>query len=140
MEKKIKNITKLTKRKTYSGKVFPFGKYNTGMVNKKILKKLKDKKKKKKKKKKPEKVFLFGSFATGRAKKNSDVDLLVIKKTKERFTKRLLQVSGLVNSPMGTDILVYTPKEWKSALKEENYFVREIAQTGKLLYDRENKK
>jgi len=40
---------------------------------------------------KPEKVFLFGSFATGRAKKNSDVDLLVIKKTKERFTKRLLQ-------------------------------------------------
>ncbi|KKQ66744.1 MAG: hypothetical protein A3F95_01445 [Candidatus Nealsonbacteria bacterium RIFCSPLOWO2_12_FULL_39_31] len=89
---------------------------------------------------KPEKVFLFGSFATGRAKKNSDVDLLVIKKTKERFTKRLLQVSGLVNSPMGTDILVYTPKEWKSALKEENYFVREIAQTGKLLYDRENKK
>jgi len=41
---------------------------------------------------------------------------------------------------MGTDILVYTPKEWKSALKEENYFVREIAQTGKLLYDRENKK
>ena len=83
---------------------------------------------------KPEKVILFGSFASGKPKENSDVDLLVIKKTKERFTTRLLRVAELIKSSLGTDILVYTPKEWESALEEENYFIKEIAQKGKLVY------
>ena len=85
---------------------------------------------------KPEKIFLFGGFASGIIKKNSDVDLLVIKKTKDSFTSRLLDVSGAINSTLGTDILVYTPKEWDEALEEENYFAKEINNKGMLLYAR----
>jgi len=85
---------------------------------------------------KPEKIFIFGSFASGKDRKNSDVDLLVIKKTKNTFTKRLLEVSDTVSSPLGTDILVYTPREWEEALEEENYFIKEINKTGKLVYAR----
>jgi len=83
---------------------------------------------------KPEKIILFGSFASDKAKENSDVDLVVIKKTKERFTARLLKIAGMIKSPLGADILVYTPKEWNAALQEENYFIKEIAQKGKLVY------
>lgn len=82
----------------------------------------------------PEKIILFGSFASGGAKKNSDVDLAVIKKTKERFPSRLLKIAGVVRSSLGTDILVYTPQEWKKALEEENYFIKDIVQSGKVLY------
>ena len=83
---------------------------------------------------KPEKIILFGSFAYGRPKENSDVDLVVIKKTKERFTQRLMRMAGMVNSFLGADILVYTPKEWQEALEEENYFIKEIAEKGKVVY------
>jgi predicted nucleotidyltransferase len=83
---------------------------------------------------KPERIILFGSFACGKIKENSNVDLAVIKKTKERFTTRLLKVAGMIKSSLGTDILVYTPKEWNEALKEENYFIKEITQKGKIVY------
>lgn len=86
------------------------------------------------KKYKPEKIILFGSFASGKTKENSDVDLLVIKKTKDRFTTRLFKIAEIIKSSLGTDILVYTPKEWKSALEEENYFIEEINKKGKLVY------
>ena len=82
----------------------------------------------------PEKIILFGSFASGKPKENSDVDLVVIKKTKERFTARLLKIAGMIKSSLGTDILVYTPEEWNAALQEGNYFIKEIARTGKLVY------
>lgn len=84
----------------------------------------------------PEKIILFGSFAYGRPKENSDVDLIVIKKTKERAIKRMMRMAGIVKSSLGTDILVYTPREWNAALKEGNFFVKEIADNGKIMYDR----
>jgi len=83
---------------------------------------------------KPEKIILFGSFAHGRPKENSDVDLVVIKKTRKRFMRRLFEICQHIESEMGTDILVYTPKEWEEALDEENYFIKEISKKGKLIY------
>jgi len=85
---------------------------------------------------KPEKIILFGSFTYGKPKENSDVDLLVIKRTKKRFGSRLFEVAKIINSEKGTDILVYTPKELKEAVEEENYFIKEIIQKGKLIYER----
>jgi len=82
----------------------------------------------------PEKIILFGSFAYGKPSASSDVDLVVIKKTNERFTQRLMKMAQIVKSSLGADILVYTPKEWQAALKEENYFIKEIAQKGKVVY------
>src|SRR3989344_7638987 len=77
---------------------------------------------------KPEKIILFGSFAYGKPKENSDIDLLIIKKTKERPIRRILEIAEIIKSSMGTDILVYNPKEWSEALREENYFAKEISE------------
>ena len=88
---------------------------------------------------KPEKIILFGSFAYGKPREESDVDLAVIKKTRKRFVKRLFEVCKYIKSRMGTDILVYTPKEWEKALEEEHYFIKEIAQKGKVVYEKKEK-
>lgn len=85
---------------------------------------------------KPEKVILFGSFASGKPKENSDVDLVVIKKTKTKFIERLKKIAKIVKSWEAFDILIYTPKEWQNALEEGNYFIEEITKTGKVVYEK----
>ena len=88
------------------------------------------------KKYKPEKIILFGSYAWGKPTKNSDVDLFIVKKTNKRFGSRLFDVAKIIDSEMGTDALVYTPKEWNSGLKKRYYFFEEINSKGKLVYDK----
>jgi len=87
---------------------------------------------------KPEKIILFGSFAYGKPKENSDVDLLIIKKTEKRFGARLFEAVRFIKSKMGTDILVYTPEEWERGLKKNHYFLKEIANKGRLVYEKSN--
>ena len=84
----------------------------------------------------PEKILLFGSFASGKIKENSDVDLAVIKKTKVRFVERLKKIAKIVKTWEAFDVLVYTPQEWERALEEGNYFIQEIAKTGKIVYEK----
>jgi predicted nucleotidyltransferase len=87
---------------------------------------------------KPEKIILFGSYAYGNPTPDSDVDLLVIMKTKAREIDRYIAVSNLLYPrQFPVDILVKTPKEIKSeAGKRGNFFMREILKKGKVLYER----
>jgi len=84
----------------------------------------------------PEKIILFGSFVYGKPKENSDVDLLVIKKTKKRLGWRLFEVAKVIDSEWGTDILVYTPQEWEERLRKKHYFFKEINEKGNLVYEK----
>ncbi len=86
---------------------------------------------------KPEKVILFGSYAYGTPNPHSDVDLLVIMKTKASLKERSWAVSRLLlPRPFPVDILVKTPKEVASGLKAGDFFLKEILMRGKVLYDR----
>ena len=85
----------------------------------------------------PEKIILFGSFAYGRPKENSDIDLMVIKKTNETFGQRLRKMANtVINVPIDRDIIVYNPREWQRALRQKNPFIAEIDKKGKILYDK----
>jgi predicted nucleotidyltransferase len=59
----------------------------------------------------PQKIILFGSRARGKAKTSSDIDLAVIKKTKDNFIERLKKIAKIVKTWEAVDILVYTSKE-----------------------------
>ncbi len=86
---------------------------------------------------KPEKVILFGSYAYGTPNPHSDVDLLVIMKTRAPLKERSWAVSRLLlPRPFPVDILVKTPKEVEKALKSGDFFLKEIITRGKVLYDR----
>ena len=87
---------------------------------------------------KPEKIILFGSYAYGNPTPDSDVDLLVIMKTRAKEIDRYVAVSNLLYPrQFPVDILVKTPKEIAAeSRKKGNFFLREILTKGKVLYER----
>jgi predicted nucleotidyltransferase len=85
----------------------------------------------------PEKIILFGSFAYGQPTPDSDVDLLVIVKTRLSPFDRVRQVSSVLDPrPFPVDILVRTPAELKERLKINDCFFQEIVNKGQVLYER----
>lgn len=85
----------------------------------------------------PEKIILFGSYAYGTPNPHSDVDLLIIMKTRASLKGRSWAVSRLLlPRPFPVDILVKTPKELEKALKSGDFFLKEIITHGKVLYER----
>ena len=89
---------------------------------------------------KPEKIILFGSYAQGNPTHDSDVDLLIIMKTRKKHVDRYVAVSQLLYPrQFPVDIIVKTPKEVEEAMKggkDNSFFIREIIKKGKVLYDR----
>ena len=86
---------------------------------------------------KPEKIILFGSYAYGNPTPDSDVDLLVIMKTKAKEIDRYVAVSNLLYPrEFPVDIIVKTPKEIQAeAKKKGNFFMREVLTKGKVIYE-----
>lgn len=88
---------------------------------------------------KPNKVVLFGSYAYGEPTPGSDVDLLIILETDAPGKERSWAVSRLLlPRPFPVDILVKTPQEVEQALAKGDFFMREILERGKVLYERRN--
>jgi len=87
------------------------------------------------KKTKPQAIILFGSAARGEMTEDSDLDILVIKKTKKSFTDRMRDMRSMIRTSTPLDIIVLTPQEAKS-LPKKNSFFAQILEEGKLLYGR----
>lgn len=68
-----------------------------------------------------DKMIFFGSRATGKAKKYSDVDLVVISPEfkNKRFVKRSFQSYKKWDLDYPVDILCYLPEEFKRMSKKE---------------------
>ncbi|MCS6953685.1 MAG: nucleotidyltransferase domain-containing protein [Bryobacterales bacterium] len=79
-----------------------------------------------------EKILLFGSAARGEQDEASDLDLIVIKRTTERFLRRLVSVPDL-GTP--ADVFVYTPEEFAEMQAEENPFVLTALRDAVVLYE-----
>ena len=85
----------------------------------------------------PLKVVLFGSHAYGTPHEDSDIDLLIIKETSERFIDRFVTVRRLVADPnrrIPFDPIVLTPSELERRLAIGDQFIQEIITRGKILY------
>jgi uncharacterized protein len=82
----------------------------------------------------PNKVILFGSYASGEIKNFSDLDLLIIKDTKSKFFDRLREVTKICNYNIGVDFLVYTPEEFEDQLNKNLFFKEEVISKGKVIY------
>lgn len=85
----------------------------------------------------PEKIILFGSYAYGEPKENSDLDLFIIMKSNEKTANRRIKVSRLFwDREMPMDFIVKTPSEIKERLAIGDPFIKKIIEKGKLLYER----
>jgi len=83
----------------------------------------------------PEKIILFGSHATGNWDEESDIDIIVVYRTKKKFLDRLEELYMKWNLPKALDILAYTPDEFAKMMKD-NFFIKRVVKEGILIYER----
>ena len=83
----------------------------------------------------PEKIILFGSYSDGTFSEDSDIDLLIVKKTKKHPIWRRVEARKASRTKIPMDILVYTPGEIKKLQKEKSFFLMDILENGKVLYE-----
>ncbi len=81
------------------------------------------------------KVILFGSYATGKATRKSDLDLLIIMDTHKRFFNRHDDFEDIYQAFKGLaiDLLIYTPEELERI--SHRPFIREILHQGEVMYE-----
>lgn len=84
----------------------------------------------------PEKIILFGSYASGTPTPESDLDFLVIMDSDQPRYKRSIPIRLLFKPvPCAMDILVYTPDEVKKWNGATNHIVTEAFLDGRVVYD-----
>ena len=83
----------------------------------------------------PEKIILFGSHAYGKPQWDSDVDLLVIMPFRGRHTRKAIEILDRLNPATALDLLVRTPKQVEQRLAMGDFFMREIIERGKVMYE-----
>ncbi|MBI5031516.1 MAG: nucleotidyltransferase domain-containing protein [Chloroflexi bacterium] len=84
----------------------------------------------------PEKIILFGSYAYGKPKPESDVDLLVVMDTPLRPSEQAAQIVRAIDYHFGMDLLVRRPRQIQERVALGDSFLREITEKGKVVYAR----
>jgi predicted nucleotidyltransferase len=83
----------------------------------------------------PRKVILFGSRATGKARRHSDVDLLVI--TEKRTDCRTsVRIRMAIDYDFPLDLVVWDSRRLEERIQAHDWFLIEAMEQGKVLYDR----
>ncbi len=82
-------------------------------------------------------IILFGSYASGKPTRDSDLDLFIIMPTRMRWGDRVRALNAIFpERSMPMDFVVRTPQEVRERLT--SYFcpfTREIFQKGRVLYE-----
>jgi predicted nucleotidyltransferase len=84
----------------------------------------------------PQRIILFGSYATGRPTPDSDVDLLVILPFEGKNFTKSLEILNHTNPQFPIDLLARTPEDTEQRYREGDPLIREALDRGKVLYER----
>lgn len=93
------------------------------------------------------KVILFGSFAKGLQKKDSDIDLLVVTNdnyTFQSFAQKMetkLKIAaalGVLRKSADIDLIVHTKPMYDEFLRQNSGFKNDILTTGSVIYEANN--
>jgi predicted nucleotidyltransferase len=85
----------------------------------------------------PDKIYLFGSYATGMANEDSDIDLLIVKDSDQPKYVRNIEVQRLlIGSKLPVDVVVYTNDEFENERKKSYSFLNSAIEGALLMYER----
>ncbi len=84
---------------------------------------------------KPEKIILFGSHAYGKPTLESDLDLLVVMPFEGSPLSQSVKISRQLSLMIPLDLIVRTPEQVQERLAMEDFFIREIVEQGKVMYE-----
>jgi predicted nucleotidyltransferase len=82
----------------------------------------------------PERIILFGSYAYGKPRPDSDVDLLVVMPHDGNNVYQAIEILNEVSPPFPVDLLVRTPIEVEQRIALNDSFLRDIITRGQVLY------
>lgn len=83
----------------------------------------------------PERIILFGSYAYGNPTHDSDVDLLVVLPFEGKAARKAIEIRNRINAGLPLDLLVRTPEQLSERLSQDDWFMREIVENGRTLYE-----
>ena len=83
----------------------------------------------------PERVILFGSYASGTPSPDSDVDLLVVLHHRDKGWRVATQIRRRVRPSFPMDLIVRTPEQVRERLALGDPFVTDIVERGDVLYE-----
>lgn len=85
----------------------------------------------------PDRIILFGSYATGTPTDTSDVDLLVVMPFKGKPARKACEILARVGTRLPVDILVRSPGQVRQRLAWDDFFIADIINKGKTLHEAE---
>lgn len=86
---------------------------------------------------KPQKIILFGSYATGTVGPDSDVDLLVIMPVKGSKRRTAIEIDlALADRRLPLDLIVATPEEVERNRDVIGTIIHPALREGKVVYER----
>jgi predicted nucleotidyltransferase len=80
-----------------------------------------------------QRIILIGSMATDTSTAFSDIDLIVIMETGDRFLDRLKVAYEKIQPAVAMDILVYTPEEFEEMSRSRPFLFHALKES-KVLY------
>jgi predicted nucleotidyltransferase len=84
----------------------------------------------------PVKIILFGSWARGSAREDSDLDLLIVLAKTDHTRKAAIQIgNSLSNLPVAKDIIVTTPEDIEKHGKTVGNILLPALTEGKVIYE-----
>lgn len=85
----------------------------------------------------PEKIILFGSYAYGQPREESDIDLMVVMDTNMKPYERALPIRRTLKYlGMPKDVIVKTPQEFERFKDIIGTIIYTAAHKGKVVYER----
>lgn len=85
----------------------------------------------------PERIVLFGSYATGRPTYDSDVDLLVVMPVDGSIRRQATAIDrALSDRTLPLDLIVVTPEQFERQKHIAGSLISEAIREGRILYDR----
>jgi predicted nucleotidyltransferase len=84
----------------------------------------------------PERIILFGSYASGKPTRDSDVDLLVILPFEGKTFAKSLEILNRADPRFPIDLLARRPDDVERRYREGDPLIRDALDHGKVLYER----
>ena len=83
----------------------------------------------------PQRIILFGSYASGNPTKDSDLDLLVVIRHVGSSVRKAVEILNRIGPHIPVDLVVRTPEEIQQRLQANDFFLAEIMRCGRVIYE-----
>ena len=84
----------------------------------------------------PERIILFGSYAYGQPRPDSDVDLLVVLPFEGKGFRKSLEILNRISPEFSVDLVARRQEDTARRYAEGDPLIREALDHGKVLYER----